>query len=312
MTVSTSSARPWPVPRRGPPPWPCGSGWRRPSGKRRRRRREARTHSGRSRRHGTAAAASTHNRARVEGGAMTRGWDQRLVRRVVANDHAPGGTAEWPASIPAVARSSPRGSSFPPASRSWSGRTAAGSPRSSRPSPWRSAFLPKAGQPTPGTPPMRPSRTCGGGSGWNAPRVRRGGGTSCAPRRCTGSTPTWRRTPARTRATPTFTGSATASRSWSCCGPASTHPASTASTSPRQPCRSRGRSRWSAPCPSSRRAAPRCCARRTPRSWRRSPAPHVLEVGDWGLRPSSYDDLELVAHWRRYLDEPMRYLRHVL
>lgn len=42
------------------------------------------------------------------------------------------------------------------------------------------------------------------------------------------------------------------------------------------------------------------------------PGATILEVGDWGLRPTTYDDLELVAHWRRYLDEPMRYLRHVL
>jgi predicted ATPase len=42
------------------------------------------------------------------------------------------------------------------------------------------------------------------------------------------------------------------------------------------------------------------------------PGARVLEVGDWGLRESTYDDLELVAHWRRYLDEPLRYLRHVL
>jgi predicted ATPase len=42
------------------------------------------------------------------------------------------------------------------------------------------------------------------------------------------------------------------------------------------------------------------------------PGARILEVGPWGLRQASYDDLELVAHWRRYLDEPMRYLRHVL
>lgn len=42
------------------------------------------------------------------------------------------------------------------------------------------------------------------------------------------------------------------------------------------------------------------------------PGATILEVGEWGMRPASYDDLELVAHWRRYLDQPMRYLRHVL
>jgi predicted ATPase len=42
------------------------------------------------------------------------------------------------------------------------------------------------------------------------------------------------------------------------------------------------------------------------------PGARLLEVGEWGVRETSYDDLELVAHWRRYLDEPGRYLRHVL
>ena len=42
------------------------------------------------------------------------------------------------------------------------------------------------------------------------------------------------------------------------------------------------------------------------------PGARILEVGGWGLRTSTYDDLELVTHWRAYLAEPMRYLRHVL
>jgi predicted ATPase len=42
------------------------------------------------------------------------------------------------------------------------------------------------------------------------------------------------------------------------------------------------------------------------------PGATILEVGPWGLRRTTYDELELVGHWRRYLDEPMRYLRHVL
>ena len=42
------------------------------------------------------------------------------------------------------------------------------------------------------------------------------------------------------------------------------------------------------------------------------PGAQLLEVGPWGMRETTYDDLELVAHWRRYLDSPMRYLRHVL
>lgn len=42
------------------------------------------------------------------------------------------------------------------------------------------------------------------------------------------------------------------------------------------------------------------------------PGATVLEVGPWGIRRTSYDDLEIVAHWKAFLAEPMRYLRHVL
>ncbi|GAA4380984.1 AAA family ATPase [Nocardioides caricicola] len=38
----------------------------------------------------------------------------------------------------------------------------------------------------------------------------------------------------------------------------------------------------------------------------------ILEVGEWGLRRTSWEDLELVQHWKAYLDAPGRYLRHVL
>jgi predicted ATPase len=42
------------------------------------------------------------------------------------------------------------------------------------------------------------------------------------------------------------------------------------------------------------------------------PGARILEVGDWGLRESAWDDLDLVHHWRSYLDSPPRYLRHLL
>lgn len=42
------------------------------------------------------------------------------------------------------------------------------------------------------------------------------------------------------------------------------------------------------------------------------PGATILEVGPWGMRRSTYEDLELVGHWKAYLAEPMRYLRHVL
>lgn len=38
----------------------------------------------------------------------------------------------------------------------------------------------------------------------------------------------------------------------------------------------------------------------------------ILEVGDWGLRRTTWDELELVQHWKAYLDAPGRYLRHLL
>jgi predicted ATPase len=42
------------------------------------------------------------------------------------------------------------------------------------------------------------------------------------------------------------------------------------------------------------------------------PGATILEVGPWGLRRTTWDELELVEHWRHYLAEPQRYLRHVL
>jgi len=38
----------------------------------------------------------------------------------------------------------------------------------------------------------------------------------------------------------------------------------------------------------------------------------LLEVGEWGLRQTTYDDLQLVHNWRSYLDAPQRWLRHLL
>ena len=42
------------------------------------------------------------------------------------------------------------------------------------------------------------------------------------------------------------------------------------------------------------------------------PGAQILEVGDWGLRETEWGDLELVRHWRSFLDGPGRYLRHLL
>jgi predicted ATPase len=42
------------------------------------------------------------------------------------------------------------------------------------------------------------------------------------------------------------------------------------------------------------------------------PGATILEVGEWGLRRTTWEELELVQHWKAYLESPGRYLRHVL
>lgn len=42
------------------------------------------------------------------------------------------------------------------------------------------------------------------------------------------------------------------------------------------------------------------------------PGATLLEVGEWGMRPTEWSELDLVASWRRYLDDPRTYLRHLL
>jgi predicted ATPase len=37
----------------------------------------------------------------------------------------------------------------------------------------------------------------------------------------------------------------------------------------------------------------------------------ILEVGEWGIRESAWDDLDLVRNWRLFLDSPERHLRHL-
>jgi predicted ATPase len=41
------------------------------------------------------------------------------------------------------------------------------------------------------------------------------------------------------------------------------------------------------------------------------PGATLLEVGEWGLRETSWEELELVWHWRRFLGTPEAYLRHL-
>jgi predicted ATPase len=42
------------------------------------------------------------------------------------------------------------------------------------------------------------------------------------------------------------------------------------------------------------------------------PGALVLELGEDGIRPTMWDDLEVVTHHRSFLAEPRRYLRHVI
>ena len=42
------------------------------------------------------------------------------------------------------------------------------------------------------------------------------------------------------------------------------------------------------------------------------PGATILEVGEWGIRRTTWDELELVRNWKAYLQGPERYLRHVL
>lgn len=42
------------------------------------------------------------------------------------------------------------------------------------------------------------------------------------------------------------------------------------------------------------------------------PGARIYELGAWGIRRTEWVDLEIVGHWRSYLDAPQRYLRHLL
>jgi len=41
------------------------------------------------------------------------------------------------------------------------------------------------------------------------------------------------------------------------------------------------------------------------------PGATVLELGDWGIRQTSWEELELVQSWRDFLTAPQRWLRHL-
>ncbi|HEY1705044.1 MAG TPA: AAA family ATPase [Trebonia sp.] len=41
------------------------------------------------------------------------------------------------------------------------------------------------------------------------------------------------------------------------------------------------------------------------------PGATLLELGEWGIRPSGWEDLELVASWRQFMASPQSFLRHM-
>jgi predicted ATPase len=41
------------------------------------------------------------------------------------------------------------------------------------------------------------------------------------------------------------------------------------------------------------------------------PGATLLEVGEWGFRETTWEELELVWHWKRFLGAPEAYLRHL-
>ncbi|MFT2816072.1 AAA family ATPase [Leifsonia sp. A12D58] len=42
------------------------------------------------------------------------------------------------------------------------------------------------------------------------------------------------------------------------------------------------------------------------------PGARILELGDWGIRESSWEDLQIVGEWRSFLVAPERYLNRLL
>ncbi len=42
------------------------------------------------------------------------------------------------------------------------------------------------------------------------------------------------------------------------------------------------------------------------------PGARILELGQHGIRQTSWEELEVVEHYRRFVEEPVRYLRHVV
>jgi predicted ATPase len=37
----------------------------------------------------------------------------------------------------------------------------------------------------------------------------------------------------------------------------------------------------------------------------------ILELGEWGIRESAWEDLDLVRNWKYFLEDPERYFRYL-
>jgi predicted ATPase len=42
------------------------------------------------------------------------------------------------------------------------------------------------------------------------------------------------------------------------------------------------------------------------------PSANVLELGPWGIRPASWEDLSLVVAWRQFMRDPRAFFRHLI
>jgi len=41
------------------------------------------------------------------------------------------------------------------------------------------------------------------------------------------------------------------------------------------------------------------------------PGAHLLELGPWGMRRTTWEDLDLVVAWRQFMRDPRFYFRHL-
>jgi predicted ATPase len=41
------------------------------------------------------------------------------------------------------------------------------------------------------------------------------------------------------------------------------------------------------------------------------PGANLLELGPWGIRPASWEDLSLVVAWRQFMRDPQGFFRHL-